>query len=158
MTSSRETRHDDHGGKGHWSEDRGHNAFGPQGAALLGELRWMPGVVDREPDGEPRSSPAIRSQREGQREANPNSSKRAASSNRRKGIVRRAVRSWLAGLGFDDGVSDNCRGKPRAENVRSAAKSNLPMLHHDANVAQRAMARAGDGFGRNSTSNIHKLR
>jgi HlyD family secretion protein len=157
MTSSRGPRHGDHGGKRRWSEERGHNAFGPQGAALLGELRWMPGVVDRVPDGGPRSPPPIRSQREDQPAKTPNSNKRAASPNRRKGIVKRAVRSWLAGLGFNDGVSDNRRVKLRAENVRSGAESNLSVLHHDANVAQPAIERTGDGLGKNSISNIHKL-
>src|ERR1700722_5784057 len=134
MTSSRETRHDDHGGKGHWSEDQGHNAFGPQGAALLGELRWMPGVVDREPDGGPRSPVPIRSQREDQYATYPNSNKRGASPNRRKGIVRRAVRSWLAGLGFNGGVSDNRRGKPRAQNGRSGAEPYMSGLRRGAKL------------------------
>jgi HlyD family secretion protein len=151
-------RHDDRGGKGHRSEDRGGKAFGPQGVALLGELRRMPGVLARELDGGPRDPRPNRSQHGGERAKDPDLRKRAASPNRRKGIVRRAVSSWLGRPGCDDGVSDDRRGKALAENVRSGAKSNRAGLHHDANAIPRAMEGAGERFAKSSISNIHELR
>jgi HlyD family secretion protein len=158
MTSSGGPRHDDRGGTGRRSADRGGNAFGPQAVTLLGELRRMPGVFDHELDGRPRSPPANRSHREDERAKNPNSRNRGVRPNRRKGIVRRALCSWLERLGFNAGGLDNRRGKPLAENVRPGAKPNLSVLHHDANVAQRAMKRTDESFAGNSMSNIHELR
>jgi HlyD family secretion protein len=158
MTSSRGPWHDGRGDKRHWPEDRGGNPFGPQGAALLGELRRMPDAFDRELDGGRRVVPPNRGRREDERAKNSDSRKRAASPNRRKGIVRRAVRSWLERLGFNDGISDNRPGKPLAENVRLGTKSDLSVLHRDANVAERAMERTGERFAKNSASNIYELR
>jgi len=158
MTSRGGPRYDARGGQGHGSEALGGNAFGPQGAALLEALRRMPGAFDRELDGGPGGPVPYRSQREVERAKDPNSRRRAASPNRRKGIVRRAVRSWLERLGFDDGVCDDRRGEPPAENARSGAKSNLSVLHHDAYVARRATERTDEAFAKNSISNIHELR
>ena len=47
MTSGKAPEHADRSGKRHWSQDRGASAFGPQGAQLLGELRRIPGGLDR---------------------------------------------------------------------------------------------------------------
>jgi HlyD family secretion protein len=158
MTSGRGPRHDDRGGKRHWPEDLGGNPFGPQGAALLAELRRMPDAFDRELDGGRRVAPPNRGQREDKRAKNPDSRKLAARPNRRKGIVRRAVRFWLERLGFNGGISDSRPGKPLAENVRSGTKSDLSVLHRDADVARRAVERTGERFAKNSSLNVYELR
>jgi HlyD family secretion protein len=46
MTSGRAPPHDHRGGQGHRSQDRVGSAFGPQGAALLEELRRVKGASD----------------------------------------------------------------------------------------------------------------
>jgi HlyD family secretion protein len=46
MTSGGAPPHDNGSRQGHWSQDRVDSAFGPQGAALLGELRRIQGASD----------------------------------------------------------------------------------------------------------------
>jgi len=156
MTTGKGPRH------GHWSEDRSSNAFGPQGAVLLGELRRIRGGFDRELDGGLRGPAPSRGQREDERPKNPNSRKRGATPNPRKGIVKSAVRAWRERLGFNDGVSCDGPAKPLAADAHSGVRSTPSMRHHDApheaNVAPRSIARSRDGAAKESMSNILELK
>ena len=157
MTSGRAPRNDDRSGKGHGLQEPGGSAFGPQGAALLGELRRIQGVIDRGPDGGSRASPSYRSHGEAESAASFIPRKRPASSDQRNGMANGAVGAWLEHLEADDDASDNRVGRPRPENAHPRVKSNPSILRIDAK-ARRPTQCTGETPGIQPISNILDLR
>ena len=157
MTSGRAPRNDDRSGKGHGLQEPGGSAFGPQGAALLGELRRIQGVIDRGPDGGSRASPSYRSHGEAESAASFIPRKRPASSDQRNGMANGAVGAWLEHLEADDDASDNRVGRPRPENAHPRVKSNPSILRIDAK-ARRPTQCTGETPGTQPISNILDLR
>jgi HlyD family secretion protein len=155
MTSGKAPRSDDRSGRGHWSQDRGGSAFGPQGATLLGGLRRIQSVIDRGPDGGSGAPPPNRNRAEAEDVANFNPRSRSAGPPQRKGIANGAAGAWLELLEVGDVAPDSRAGRGLAENAHCGVKSSPP--RPDAK-APGLTERTGEAIRKESISNIHDLR
>ncbi|HEY6257726.1 MAG TPA: HlyD family type I secretion periplasmic adaptor subunit [Xanthobacteraceae bacterium] len=138
-------------------EDRRLSTFGPQGAALLGELRRIRVVPDRDLDDKPRAPPPERIHREDESAAIFIPRRGSAGPDHRKATG--AARAMLERLDVDEGPSDNRVSRPRPEMPAHAGVRPGPsILRFDANAARRRTERTGERARNESISNIHDLR
>jgi HlyD family secretion protein len=153
MTSGRAPRH----GEGHRSQDRGASAFGPQGAALLGDLRRIPGVFDRGSDDRSPAPPSKRIRGEAEGAANFIPRKGSGGSDPRGGIPNGPVGAGLERLEGEAGTSDARIDRPTPKNAQPQVKSSSSILRLDPKVP-RPTKRTGETIRKDSISNIHDLR
>jgi HlyD family secretion protein len=158
MTVSMGPRPDRRAATAPGSQDRGGDAFGPQGVALIRELRRIQGVCDSEHDGGSRDPFPIRDHRDAERAANSKSRMRGVGANSRKGIVTRAVRACLARFRSGAGPSPHRAGKPRADQEQAGAKSGQSPRRDHAGQERRSRERSGQWIVAESPSNILDLR
>ena len=101
------------------------DAFGPQGAALILELRRIQRAFDQEQDAGLRPGHAGRQPYDGLRVVERSEDHRAATGRKRKGMIRRAVESCLRQ--FAIGIAPLTHRAPRAERqIRPAPASGRP--------------------------------
>jgi len=151
---SREPRHDNRSDAGYRTQERAGSSFGERGAALLGELRRMPAVLDRQFDGAPRIHPASRNEDEGVASFVPRA--RLATPDHRQGRQNGALRAWLERLEIDD-----AHGTPpdRADgtNCLATPEPGPSILRFDASLVRRSASRGAERPRKESISNIHDL-
>jgi HlyD family secretion protein len=101
------------------------DAFGPQGAALILELRRIQRAFDQEQDAGLRPGHAARQPYDGLRVVERGEDHRAATGRKRKGMIRRAVESCVRR--FAIGIAPLTHRAPRAERqIRPAPASGRP--------------------------------
>jgi HlyD family secretion protein len=153
---SRESRHDDRGDGRYWPQERTGSSFGPRGAALLGELRRMPAVLDRLFDGGPHVPPASHIEDEGAASFVPR--KRSALSNHhRQRDSNGTLHARLERLETDD-AHEVHPGRADGKNSPVTARPSPSLLRFDASLARRSASRSAGSARKESISNIHDLR
>lgn len=158
MTSNRGPRHDNRSGTRHWPQERRGSAFGPQGAALLGELRRMPAFFDRHSDVPPLVPSASDDRPEGERVANFLSRKRSADFHPRDRDLNGAVRAWLDRLDIEGDAGTNRDGVRTVGNMHVEPRPSPSILRFDAMLVRRSIPQDGERGRREPPSKIRDLR
>jgi len=158
---SRGPRHDNRGDGRHWPQEHRGSAFGPRGAALLGELRRMPADVEPDLYDEPPAPPANHNTPADAGISRYAPRKRAAGPDPRKGGATGSVRDWLERHDIGNDPRDDRARRPDRKNVepapKPAPKPSPSILRFDVSVRRPAPPN-GQRPRADLTSNIHDLR
>jgi HlyD family secretion protein len=133
-----------------WLGARSDEGDGPQGTALILELRRLQVALNREIHDEPRTSRLHSDRVEYGRVRPPDARRPAAKRKRRKGAVSRAVDICLENLWFSNrSPVDRARGFAELTDVRPAAQSTKTMRRDS---DEKAPPASGDHLGESSAS------
>lgn len=173
---NRGPRHENRSEGRHWPQEHRGSAFGPRGAALLGELRRMPADPDHAFDGGPRVSPGHIDPPVSPASYNapagagvmrfaPKFAPRRASADpdQHKGKPNGSVRDWLERLDISENAAGRRVDREPNENARVApkpapSKPAPSILRFDVNQVRRSAPHKGEHAKKESISNIRELR